>query len=147
MKMYKISVKLSNEQIFNPMIDDEYVLYNNDITKIIDLLKQRIDNFTSVLRQALEQKDQVLINVLIGALVEAKLMKSKHEIKKIVSNDDYEIIRLITTYGYIDILNKLLEITPSKKKSKTFILKLVTIAAVNRHAGVVCHLIKTLFPR
>jgi uncharacterized protein YaaQ len=147
MKKYQIFIKLRNRETLNSKVREKCVPYNDEITKILDLLIQHVDSFVSVLKQACDQKDQVLINALIDALIEGTILRDKKEIQKIISSNDYEIVRLITTYGYVDILNKLLETIPAKKRSKTFILKLVTIAAVNRQATTVGHLVKTLFPK
>lgn len=144
MKKYKIFIKLSNKKISNLKEQEECILCNYEITEIIDLLISHVGSYVRVLEQALKKKDQVLINSLIDALIEGKVLKNKKEIQKIISDNDYEIIILITSYGYIDILNKLLEIIPYKQKSKTFILKLITIAAVNRQTDTVRHLIKIL---
>jgi ferritin-like metal-binding protein YciE len=146
MKHYKVIIKVRDTAKLKSSIATLKV-DNNEVVQIIGLLKQHPENFCTVMKQALANGDEVLINFLADSLLNHEIVLQDKEIYNIMCHNNHELLVALATHGYTKIIHSFLHFLPSEQQSnKPLILSLITAGAINGHANIVDKLIKRLFP-
>lgn len=146
MKKYKINIKKYNNRSSkdNKIINDKY---NNEPKEILNLIQKYPRNYTDILKQATNKNDSKLVNVLVAALLDQKIVKRKKETQQIISENGFEVLVILAANNHADLLHKLLNALPkTQRSSKTLILSLIASAAVSGHSNIVASLVKKLLP-
>lgn len=145
MKYYKVVLKTPSDINVGSEADAEITIYNHDIEKIMHLIRTYPQNYCHVLKQALAEKDEVLLEALAGALLEYTLFPAKNQVEKIINDNEYAVLIALASHGCTNIIYRFLGALPYEQQfNKTLILNLITAAAINSHSDTVGSLIKNL---
>lgn len=146
MKKYKVIIKKYKAvpDSGNAVIDEKC---NHELKEIIGLIQKHPHNYTNVLKQAADNKDDKLIHLLVDTLLKQKVTTNKKQVQQIISANSFEVLVILAANGYTEVLHKLLNALPKAQKiSKTLILSLITSAAISGHPSTVGSLVKKLLP-
>src|SRR5689334_18651715 len=106
MKKYKVIIKKYKAvpDSGNTATDEKY---NNELREIIGLIQKHPHNYTNVLKQAADNKDDKLIYSLVDTLLKQKITTNKKQALQIISANSFEVLVILAANGYTEALHKL----------------------------------------